>query len=94
MVNDQVSLALLRDLFDHMKTAHDKKDMIDVPLLILAGTEDKITPLEGAERFIDELGTEDKKLRKFEGAYHEIFNDPEWKDEFHDEIIEWIETYS
>ena len=95
MVHDKVSLALTKDIFRNIDKAHERKDEIDPPLLMLVGTEDKICPIEGAEKlFSDFQQNEDKKIKRFEGAYHEIFNDPEWEEDFHDEIIRWIEYYS
>lgn len=95
MVHDKISLALLRDLIKNVDTAHQKKDRIDCPLLLLVGSEDIICPQQGAEQFMDDLDLEkDKKMKSFEGAHHEIFNDPEWKEEFHEEIIEWMNDHS
>ncbi|MFW6375798.1 MAG: alpha/beta fold hydrolase [Thermoplasmatota archaeon] len=95
MVHDKISLSLLRDLLKNVEIAHDKKDKIRCPILLLAGTKDKICPIEGSEQFIEDIDLEkDKKLKKYEDAHHEIFNDPEWKDEFHDEIIEWMNNHS
>jgi len=95
MVHNKVSLALTKDIFQNVDEAHAKKENIDTPLLLLVGTDDKICPVEGAERFFTGFeNNKDKKIRKFEGSYHEIFNDPEWKEDFHNEIINWIEYYS
>ncbi len=95
MVHDKVSLALTKDIFQNVDKAHEKKDKIDTPLLLLIGTDDKICPIEGAERFFKGFEDDkDKKIRKFDGSYHEIFNDPECEEDFHDEIINWVEFYS
>ncbi len=93
-VHDKISLALASDLFVNIDKAHEKNDRLSAPLLLLAGTGDKITPIEGAERFFESLDLEGKEFRKFEGAYHEIFNDPEYEEEFHDEILDWLEDHS
>ena len=95
MVHDKVSLALTKDIFKNIDKAHDRKDEIDTPLLMLVGTEDKICPIEGTEKLFSDLQQyDDKKIKRFEGAYHEIFNDPEWKNDFHEEVIRWMKYYS
>lgn len=43
---------------------------IAVPVLILAGDEDKSAPLEGCRKMFDELGTGEKKLEVMEGVGH------------------------
>jgi pimeloyl-ACP methyl ester carboxylesterase len=45
---------------------------IKVPLLILAGSEDKTAPLESSERILSEYGTEDakKKISVLDGVGH------------------------
>lgn len=95
LVHDRISLALSKDIFKNIDIAHEKKERIDSPLLLLVGTEDKICPKEGAERFIDDLDLEkDKKIKKFEGSHHEIFNDPEHKEKFHETILRWVRDHS
>lgn len=65
-------------------------DRIKVPVLLLVGTDDVITPPEGAKMLFDRLKVKDKTLKEFPGAYHEIFEDPEWGEEFHRTVIKWL----
>ncbi|MFW5952956.1 MAG: alpha/beta hydrolase [Candidatus Natronoplasma sp.] len=92
LVQNEISFALARDLFHNMKKAHEEKKKLNVPSLILVGTEDEITPMVGGEKFV--TGLENVKLKKFEGAFHEIFNDPEHKEEFHQIILSWLKDQS
>ncbi len=93
-VHEQISLALASDLFNNIDKAHEKNERFSAPLLLLTGTADKITPIEGAETFFKSLDMEDKEFKKFAGSYHEIFNDPEWKEEYHEKILNWLEDHS
>lgn len=93
LVHDRISLALARDLFVNIKRVNEEAGKITKPLLILNGTEDVLSPVEGARDFMKELKAGDKALREFEGAYHEIFEDPEWADEFHKTIVDWVKTH-
>ncbi|ASJ01006.1 alpha/beta hydrolase [Thermococcus gorgonarius] len=90
LVHDRVSAKLGRSIFENMELAHREAGRIKVPVLLLVGTGDVITPPEGSRRLFEELKVEDKELKEFPGAYHEIFEDPEWGEEFHRKIVEWL----
>ncbi|CAB50498.1 alpha/beta hydrolase [Pyrococcus abyssi] len=90
LVHDRVSAKLGMSIFKNMEEAHRKAEKIKVPILILVGSGDVITPPEGAKRFYERLKVEDKKLVEFPGAYHEIFEDPEFGKEFEETIIKWL----
>ncbi|WP_258084130.1 alpha/beta hydrolase [Thermococcus thermotolerans] len=90
LVHDRISARLGRSTFENMELAHREAEKIRVPVLILVGTGDIITPPEGSRRLLSELTVEDKEIREFEGTYHEIFEDPEWADEFHKAIVGWL----
>lgn len=90
LVHDRISAALGKSVFENMKKAHQEAEKIKVPVLLLIGTADIITPPEGAIKFFERLKVEDKSIKKFNGAYHEIFDDPEWGEEFHDTIVKWL----
>jgi alpha-beta hydrolase superfamily lysophospholipase len=49
--------------------------LIKVPLLILHGTQDKVTKPSGSQRFYDKAGSTDKTLRLYEGHYHDLLSD-------------------
>ncbi|ADT84057.1 alpha/beta hydrolase [Thermococcus barophilus] len=94
LVHDKISAALGKSIFENMEKAHEDAEKVKVPILILIGTEDVITPPEGARKLFENLTVEDKMLKEFKGAYHEIFEDPEWGDEFYMTIIEWLRIHS
>jgi pimeloyl-ACP methyl ester carboxylesterase len=43
---------------------------ISIPVLILAGDEDKSAPLEGCKKMYEEIGTNEKKLEVLQGIGH------------------------
>ncbi|AEK72007.1 Lysophospholipase, putative [Thermococcus sp. 4557] len=90
LVHDRISARLGRSIFENMELAHRDAGRIKVPVLLVVGTADVITPPEGARRLLEELTVKDKAIREFEGAYHEIFEDPEWADELHRTVVEWM----
>ncbi len=93
-VHDRISAKLGRSIFENMERAHEEAGRIKVPVLLLIGTGDVITPPEGSRRLFEELNVKDKELKEFEGAYHEIFEDPEWGEEFHRTVVEWLLRHS
>jgi alpha-beta hydrolase superfamily lysophospholipase len=94
LVHDRISAKLGRSIFENMELAHEEAGRIRVPTLLIVGTADIITPPEGSRRLLEELAVEDKAIKEFEGAYHEIFEDPEWADEFHEVISRWFVEHS
>ena len=64
---------------------------LTLPLLIMHGGADELTPASGS-RAVDELaGSEDKTLHIFDGLRHEILNEPE-QDQVLDEIVAWLDA--
>ena len=62
---------------------------IELPILIQQGTADKLASVAGVEALFDALGSADKTLELYEGAYHEILNDY-GKEEVIDDLITWL----
>ncbi|MCU0571213.1 MAG: lysophospholipase [Oculatellaceae cyanobacterium Prado106] len=50
---------------------------LDLPLLVLHGTGDRLTNPEGSRRFYAKAGSQDKTLNLYDGFYHELLNEPE-----------------
>jgi acylglycerol lipase len=50
---------------------------IELPLLILHGTEDCLVSMEGSKSFYLSVGSKDKSIELYDGFYHELLNEPE-----------------
>lgn len=50
---------------------------IELPALVMQGSEDKLVDPDCAAALHDVLGSSDKTLKVYSGFYHEIFNEPE-----------------
>ncbi|KAF2853954.1 alpha/beta-hydrolase [Plenodomus tracheiphilus IPT5] len=60
---------------------------ISIPILILAGEEDKSAPLEGCKKMFEEIGTSEKRLEIIQGVGH-------WHClEAFDEVVQLIQTF-
>ena len=63
-----------------------------VPLLLLHGAEDRICVPAGSTLVHDTVSAPDKTLRRYEGLYHEIFNEPE-QDEVLGDLVAWLTAH-
>lgn len=62
---------------------------ISLPLMILYGTEDRIVPMHQVEQLHSRWGGSDRTLRKMEGLYHDVLNEPE-RDTAIGDMIRWL----
>jgi alpha-beta hydrolase superfamily lysophospholipase len=62
---------------------------LKMPLLVTHGTADKVASMAGAKRFFDAAGSADKTWDPREGLFHEVLNEPSWKD-IVDKIAGWV----
>ena len=53
---------------------------IKLPFFLGFGTGDKVASPEGAKRFVAAAGSTVKEFKLYEGLYHEILNEPSWRD--------------
>ena len=62
---------------------------INLPILIMHGTADRLCNPEGSQILYDNVGSNDRTLKLYDGFYHEIFNEPGHKQVLAD-TEEWI----
>jgi len=62
---------------------------INLPILIMLGTADQIASPEGSQNLFDTVSSQDKILKRYEGLYHELLNEPE-KETVIKDILEWL----
>ena len=62
---------------------------INTPFLITFGTADVICDMEKAKNLFDKMSVKDKHFILYPGFYHELHNEPEWK-EVAENYISWI----
>jgi acylglycerol lipase len=67
-------------------------EAITLPLLILHGTADRLTDIEGSKQLYARAGSSDKTLKLYDGLYHEILNEPE-KARVLEDIVHWLDTH-
>lgn len=60
-----------------------------LPILIIHGTEDKVTKPSGSQHFYDTASSKDKTLKLYEGYYHDVLNDT-GKETVMADVLGWI----
>lgn len=72
-----------------MAAAMSEAPTITVPVLIIHGDADRLCAISGSQQFFERVGSTDKTLRVWEGAFHELHNEPE-SDEVIGVVTQWI----
>lgn len=73
--------------------ARERLIELRVPLLILHGSADKLTPESGSQLLFERAGSPDKNIKVYPGLYHEILNEPEQNTVLAD-ITTWLDERS
>jgi alpha-beta hydrolase superfamily lysophospholipase len=89
--HDKLPARTITEIAAAVKRFPDRLPGLRVPLLVMAGTADKLVPPEAATMVHDLAGSKDKTLIEYEGLYHEILNEPE-QDEVLDDLVEWLKS--
>jgi acylglycerol lipase len=63
-----------------------------LPLLLLHGSADPITPPSGSRAFYDKVATNDKTLRLYEGGFHNPFGDTNRQEVLAD-VVRWLDRH-
>ena len=64
---------------------------LELPLLVLHGTDDVITNAPASRQFFDNVVARDKTLKIYDGLYHDLFHEPE-KEQVTADLIVWLEA--
>ena len=89
---NKLSAKLLVGFDTSMAEVKQQAQVINLPLLIMHGAADKLTMPSGSQWLYEQVASEDKTLKLYEGLYHEIFNEPE-APSIYQEVIEWLDKH-
>jgi alpha-beta hydrolase superfamily lysophospholipase len=64
---------------------------IDMPLLVMHGSDDQLVPADASRGLYDRATSHDKTLKIYDGLYHEIMNEPE-RDSVLADIAAWLDA--
>lgn len=73
----KISVRLGVEILKTMRALPSRMSRVRLPLLILHGTADRLSEVDGSRMLLERAGSPDKTLKLYDGFYHEIFNDPE-----------------
>jgi len=86
----RISAHLGAELIRAMNNLTSHMVKIKVPVLIMHGTEDRLSNPESSRMLYQRVNSKDKTLKFYKNFYHEIFNEPEHEKVFKD-IEEWLD---
>lgn len=90
LVHDQISARLTFALIEAAEWALEHAAELELPLLLMHGSADRITSAAGSARFARAAGDKvDYKV--WQGGYHEVHNDP-LQPQFFAYLLEWMEA--
>lgn len=90
--SNKLSAKLLVEFLATMNDVKQRASVIDLPILVMHGSADQLTAPSGSEWLHQNIQSQDKTLRLYEGLFHEIFNEPE-AEKIYQEVIEWLEEH-
>ncbi len=88
LVHDKISARLFVGMYESGLWALEHAKEFPLPLLLMHGSEDRITSAEASRDFA-EKAPEKVTLKIWEGFYHEIHNEPEQTDVF-ETTLDWL----
>ncbi len=90
LVHDRITVRTSKGMIDAIEYVFSRAPEINLPLLLMHGTGDRITFPSGSEELAGLAG--DKcKLELWEGMYHELHNEPE-KDKVFASLKSWLDS--
>jgi alpha-beta hydrolase superfamily lysophospholipase len=68
----------------------DAVKRFELPMLVMHGTADRLTPIAGSEMVVERAASSDKTFKRYDGLFHEILNEPE-RQQVLDDIAGWLD---
>ncbi len=90
LVHDKVSTRWFTEMTSRMNFIHENTKLLKNPILIMHGGDDSVLDPDGSKQIHEKIQVADKKLKIWEGMYHEIFNETQRTSVF-DYAYEWIQ---
>jgi len=66
---------------------------ITVPLLVQVGTGDQLVPPAASELVYERASSQDKTIKRYDGLYHEILNEPE-REQVVSDMLDWLDVHT
>ncbi len=82
-----------REFIVHASTLGRDVGRITLPTLLMWGTSDRLCPPAGSEQVAANIGSTDLTVKRYEGLFHEILNEPEREQVLRD-LIAWLDAHA
>ena len=82
---------MIRAFVDALNRIQAGMDSVSAPLLLLHGTADELTNVDGSNQLYERARSTDKTIRLYNGLAHEVLNEPE-KGQIIGEILDWLDA--
>ena len=87
-----IPAGVAREFIVHTSTLGADVRRITLPTLLMWGTADRLCPPSGSEAVAAEIGSEDLTVKRYEGLFHEILNEPE-RAQVLDYLVAWLDAH-
>jgi lysophospholipase len=89
----QIPAAVARDFIVNTSTLAADVKRVTLPTLLMWGTADRLCPPAGSELVAANIGSEDLTVKRYEGLFHEILNEPE-QQQVMDDLVGWLDAHT
>lgn len=90
----KVPARTLGEIVRFVEALPDKLSKVKLPVLLMHGSDDKLAGIGGSEMVLARIRSKDKTLKRYEGLYHEIFNEfPADRARVFADMSAWIEAH-
>jgi alpha-beta hydrolase superfamily lysophospholipase len=69
----------------------DAVQRFKLPMLVMHGGADRLTPIAGSQMVVERAASEDKTFIRYDELFHEILNEPE-RQQVLDDIADWLDA--
>lgn len=83
----------VHELAQEVARFDDSLATLTLPLLVQVGTADALVPPAASELVYERASSQDKTLKRYDGLYHEILNEPE-REQVVADTLAWLDAHS
>ena len=87
-----VPAGVAREFITHADTLPIDVRQITLPTLLMWGTADRLCPTTGSEMVAANIASDDLTVKRYEGLFHEILNEPE-REQVLEDLVAWLDGH-
>lgn len=90
--HQRLRVGMVHQLIELGREIRSKAHRLAIPLLVMHGEDDQLTPISGSQLIYQEASTSDKTLRTYPGLRHELVNE-RGRESIIQEMIDWLNKH-